>query len=167
MEENKIIAVSEEMKPEVEWFKQAGKVKTTEDLVKFIDHVMTDYMHDYGTVVHAVAACAIAAAWVANEKSGGITGFQASFVMWDFIRQWLYTNNKTGMRIIDFDNMLYPQYESSFDKTISEDVWIDLQIEAEKKLKEEDKNFVAESVYNHWVSIVEGKVPFGYKVVKK
>ena len=164
MEENKIIQVTEEMKPEIEWFEQASNVKTTDDLVKFIDHLMNDYDHDYGTVVHAVAACAIAAAWVADEKGGGITGFQAGFVMWDFVKHWMYRNNKTGMRIIDFDNMLYPQYENKFDKTISEDTWINLQIEAENKLKEKDKNFVAESVYNHWVSIVEGKVPFGYRV---
>ena len=128
--------VTEEMRPEKEWFKQAEK-QTLKTLPDFINHVMNDYSHDYGTVCHAVAACALAAAWAANEEpNGGITGFQASFVMWDFIKQWSFTHNKTGLRIVDFDNMLYPQYENKFNKTISKDLWERLQDEAKNLLAE-------------------------------
>lgn len=159
------IKVTEEMHPEKEWFEQAGK-QTLKTLPDFINHVMNDYCHDYGTVCHAVAACAIAAAWAANNESGsggGITGFQAGFVMWDFIKQWNYSSNKCGMKIIDYDNMLFPQYEDRFSKTISKDLWGKLQEEARKNL-DTDRDYTHPSVIAHWQSIVNGKVPFGYVV---
>ena len=103
------------MHPEKEWFKQAKK-QTIETLPEFMNHIMNDYCHDYGTVCHAVAACAMAAVYAANHHpSGGITGFQAGFVMWDIIRQTNYPSNKCGMKLIDYDNMLYPQYAYSCD----------------------------------------------------
>lgn len=161
----KRIAVNEDMHPEKEWFEQAAKVKTTDELVKFMEHVMNDYSHDYGTVVHAVAACAIAASWVANEMDGacgGITGFQAGFVMWDYIRQWEYSNNKCGMKLLNFDNLLYPQCEHRFDKTIESWTWEQLQKQAAEKLK--DTSHCHPRVVEHWKSIVDGKVPFGFEV---
>lgn len=156
--------VTEEMHPEKEWFEEAKK-QTEETLPAFIDHVMNDYCHDYGTVVHAISACAIAAAWAANSSKGalgGITGFQADFVMWDFVRQWSYNHNKTGLRIVDFDKMLFPQYEYSFQKTIKKSVWEAIQQEAKKNL--ERPGHAAPEIKAHWKSIVDGKVPFGYTV---
>ena len=82
--------ITEEMHLEKEWFELARK-QTLETLPGFINYVMNDYMHDYGTICHAVAACALASAWAANDSpNGGITGFQANFVMWDFVKQWGY-----------------------------------------------------------------------------
>lgn len=159
------IVAKEEMRLEKEWFKEASK-QTFETLPAFMKHIMDDYEHDYGTVCHAISACAIAAAWAANRMDGacgGITGFQSGFVMWDFIRQWEYTGNKTSLRIIDWDNMLYPQYEHKFDKTISKSLWGKIQEQAKENLKNTPN--AVESVVEHWQSIVEGKVPFGYKVI--
>ena len=157
--------ITEEMHPEKEWF-EAAKHQTRDTLIDFFDHVMRDYKHDYGTICHALAACAIAAAWAANEEEqGGITGFQAGFVMWDFIRQWEYSYNKCGLRIVDYDNMLYPQYEPKFDKTISADVWKALQNRAAELLN--DCDHCADSVVEDWRKIAAGKVPFGYKVVDR
>ena len=154
--------INESMHLEKEWY-EAATHQTRETLLEFFDHVMHDYHHDYGTICHALAACAIAAAWAANkEPEGGITGFQAGFVMWNFIRKWNYDHNKCGLRIIDYDNMLYPQYEEKFGKTISKDVWDALQNEARENLK--DCNLCADSVVEHWLNIVAGKVPFGYTV---
>lgn len=156
--------ISEEMRLEKEWFEEAKK-QTPKTLTAFIDRVMNDYIHDYGTVCHAISACALAAAYAANETEGargGITGFQAGFVLWDFIRQWNFPYNKCGLKIIDYDNMLYPQYDYRFDKIIPEDVWKLLQKEAKKNL--ETKETASEDVVEHWKSIVDGKVPYGYTV---
>lgn len=164
--------VSEENRPQEEWFKQA-KEQTLETLPDFVNHVMNDYLHDYGTVVHAISACAIAAANAANREEGacgGITGFQAGFVMWDFIKQWSYTNNKTGMRILDFDNLLYPQYENRFEKVITSDVWEAVQKQAKVEIEQasvsvEERGYsVSPDVLAHWQSIVEGNIPFGFTV---
>ena len=154
-------AVTEEMHPEKEWFAAAER-QTLESLPDFIDHVMNDYVHDYGTIVHAVSACAIAAAWAANScESGGITGFQAGFVMLDFIRQWNYRSNKLGLRILDFDKLLYPQYGYRFEKVIDSEQWKKLQEMAREKLEEDA---ACDEVIKHWISIVNGKVPFGFQV---
>ena len=152
--------ITEEMHLEKEWFREA-RTQTLKTLPKFIDHVLNDYEHDYGTAVHAVSACAIAAAWAANDAER-LTGFQASFVMWDFIRQWSYESNKTELRLINFDNMLYLQDEEKFDKIISKGVWKSLQ-EADKK-NLEDIPGAHPDVIAHWEKIVAGIVPFGYTI---
>jgi len=158
---NKKIVVTEDMHPEKEWFKQASEIKTIEDLTKFINHLLNDYDHDYGTVCHAIGACISAAAWLGAEVQG-ITGFQAGFVMWDFIRNWTKQSNKCGLRLIDYDDFLYPQYEYKFDKIISSDTWQTIQEEAKKNL--ESSPYAAEVVKNHWRTIALGQVPFGYRV---
>lgn len=165
-EKEKTIITEEDHLEEV-WFKQA-KEQTLETLPDFINHVMNDYYHDYGTVCHAISACAIAAACAAdNSDSGGITGFQAGCIMWDFIRQWMYGGNKCGMKIVDYDHMLYPQYEYVYEKTISFDTWQSIQKEAKKNLDDYHSgagHCVVQPVLNHWQSIVDGKIPFGYTI---
>ena len=161
MSEKKI--VTEEMHPEKEWFEQAGK-QTIETLPEFMNHIMNDYCHDYGTICHAVAACALAAVWAANHHpGGGITGFQAGFVMWDIIRQMNYPSNKCGMKLIDYDNMLYPQYAHKFEKTIAPNTWKALQEAAKERIEECDE-FASETVVRHWKNIADGMIPFGYQI---
>lgn len=138
-----------------------------ETLPKFIDHLMNDYIHDYGTSAKAVAAAALGAAWATCKKQG-LTGFQGGFVMWLFIRGWNKTDNKTSLRLLDFDKMLYPQYKEEFDKTMSKRTWEAIQKEAKRKIEEDDKrgdegkaNY---HVKSHWQSIIDGKIPFGYTI---
>lgn len=144
-----------------DWFKQARCIKTTNGLIKFINHLLNDYEHDYGTVVHAISAMALATAWM-SASIEGITGFQAGCVMWDFVRYWLFEDNKVGLKLFNYDDMLYPQNEYKYEKTISEDVWKKLKEEAQNKLSS-DSN-AHPTVIKHWESIVDGKVPFGYEV---
>lgn len=158
-------SINEEMHLEKEWFEEARK-QTLDTLSQFIDHLMTDYYHDYGTVCHAIAASALAATYAADSApQGGITGFQASFIMWDFIKQWMKSNNKCGLKLVDYDDILYPQYKYKFDKTISQNTWEAIQKEAKRLLKEAD--YAVDEVRVHWQSIVDGNVPFGYKVEVK
>lgn len=145
-----------------EWFTKARNIESTEELKAFIDHLFNDYVHDYGTVVHAISASVLATAWMGSSTQG-ITGFQAGFIMWDFIKKWSFSTNKTGLKLIDYDKMLYPQYEKKFDKKISSSTWNMLKSEAKKRL--EDSPFeLATRVRAHLQSIVDGVVPFGYEV---
>lgn len=220
--------ITEEMKIQEEWYKEARDM-TIDKLPDFLNKLTDQYHHDYGTICHAVAAAAIGAAWaVEKSPAGGITGFQAGAIMWEFIRQWNFSYNKTGLRIIDYDNFLYPQYAEKFDKVLSADVWKAIQKEARAKVEEADEayrkylqdqsKYEAEiaafvkkypdyhdrkeyydalgmgtgeqweaeekkkasgfefapqppysgvydtEVYHHWLSIANGKVPFGYRV---
>lgn len=146
-----------------EWFTQAKNIKDTKELMAFIDHLFNDYVHDYGTVVHAISASVLATAWMGVSMED-ITGFQAGFILWGFIKNWSYSNNKTGLRIINYDDMLYPQHEEKFNKKISSSTWNALQKEAKILLETSCDYPTNPDVVAHWQSIVDGVVPFGYEV---
>jgi chemotaxis regulatin CheY-phosphate phosphatase CheZ len=155
---------SEEFKSiKAEWFGKAKDIKTVDELTDFIDHLLKDYSHDYGTVCHAITAMVLATAWMGSHIEG-ITGFQAGCVMWGFIRHWMFDNNTCGLKILDYDNMLYPQYADRFAKTIKEETFRKLQETAKQKLAE--VGMAHSAVRSHWQSIVNGEVPFGYTIVK-
>jgi len=143
------------------WYEEARK-QTPETLAAFFEKVMGQ-QHDYGTVCHAIAAVAVGAAWAGDKHpQGGITGFQAGAVFWQFAKHW---HDVTGpARLVRFENMLFPQYEDSFQKTIGKETWEWLQEEAKKKLATEDRTHIAPAVVEHWESIAAGRVPFGYEV---
>lgn len=126
---------------------------------EFINRLSTEYEHDYGTVVHAMTAVAIQALKKFDDTpQGGITGFQANAIMWTFIRNWMY--HEGPMKLVHYERMLYPQYEGEFAKEIDKDTWKCLQDSARKKLAE--SGHVHPDVCAHWVSIVDGHIPFGY-----
>ncbi len=135
---------------------------TVNKLPEFMEK-LKEYRNGYGSCCIALAAGALAAAW-AFCKEFGITGFQASIAMWEFVKNWNYTGNKCGLRLVDWDNMLFPQYEDRFQKTITPDTWKALQDEAKKNLAE---GKACDSVIRHWQSICDGVVPFGYIVASE
>lgn len=136
-------------------------IKSFDDLVAFLQRVKDNCNTGYGTAPRAIAQAALATAWYLASDFG-ITGFQAGFVMWDFIRDWQYSDNKCGMKIVNYDDMLYPQYDHKFDKTISKDVFEELQKEARNNIREHE--YAHPDVMAHWESIVGGNVPFGYVI---
>lgn len=138
------------------------EAKSTEDIFELIEEVKTNFNYNYGVAPRSIAAVCVA---LANYLSGemGLTGFQAGFVMTDFMFGYQYNHNKCGIKILDYDDMLYPQHEQRFDKIITPHVWECIQRSARKKLSE-DKYHAHDKVIEHWQSIVDGKVPFGYKV---
>lgn len=136
-------------------------IKSFDDLVSFLERVKDTCNTGYGTAPRAIAQAALATAWYLSSEFG-ITGFQADFTMWDFIRDWNYSTNECGMKIVDYDTMLYPQYAYKFEKTISKDTFEALQKTAKKNL--EAHNGAHPAVISHWKSIVDGNVPFGHIV---
>lgn len=136
-------------------------IKSFDDLVNYIQNIKDNYNIGYGSAPRAIAQAALATAWFLASDFG-ITGFQADCTTWDFVRGWSYSGNECGLRIIDYDNMLYPQYNEYFEKTISKDVFNELQNTAKKKLESSD--YACSAVVEHWKSIVNGNVPFGYIV---
>lgn len=155
--------ITEDMHLEKEWFERAEKIETTDELVAFAKELFENYQHDYGTAVYAVTALAVAGAWLWAHKEG-ITGFKAGLVMWQFVKQWNHKENKCGMRLLDFDDLLYPQYAKHFDKYISTEAWERVQKLAKENLERSDKKFVHPEVWKHWESIAAGDLPFGFIV---
>ena len=136
-------------------------IKSFDDLIAFLQKVKDTYNTGYGIAPRAIAQAALATAWYLSSEFG-ITGFQASFVMWDFIMDWQYRNNKCGMRIVNYDDMLYPQYEYKFDKIMSKETFETLQKEARNNLL--NRESAHPNVISHWLDIISGKPPFGYTI---
>lgn len=145
------------------WYIEAREM-TVEKLPDFIQRLTTEYRHDYGTICHAMSAIAVASAWAVDKtEQGGITGFQAGAVMWQFIHNWYMDDNKTGLRLIDYDHLLFPQYGDSFNKEIDTHTWEKVQEQAKLKLKKDSGN-ASQNVIDHWKSITDGVIPFGFSV---
>jgi len=65
-------------------------------------------------------------------------------------------------RVLDYDLMLYPQYEYYYDKVIPLGFWEWMRKDAQRLLDEAPD--ATPKVRTHWQSIVDGVVPFGYKI---
>lgn len=137
------------------------KPNTPKELAEFAEKLLGEYRHDYGTICHAAAAIAHAGAWLVDrdQRQGGLTGFQGSVISHLFVSKWLHIDSP--YKRVMYEQMLYPQYKDDFEKVIPKSVFDWLQKQAKKKLAE--KGGVGK-VRDHWQSIVDGKVPFGYKV---
>lgn len=94
----------------------------------------------------------------------GTTGFQKSYTIFRFLFTFNFQHNKTGLKLVNYDDMLYPQYAYLFAPVISKAVWKNMQSQAEKMLQEHKDEYVHPDVKAHWQSIVDGVVPFGYTV---
>lgn len=152
--------ITEDMGVQEGWYKEAKEV-TPENLSNFIEELTEKYSHDYGTIAHACAAAAVAgASAVNNSKQGGITGFQAGAIMWEFIRNWMIQYQDKPLRLINYEDLLYPQYRHKFN-SISKETWEWIQERAEEEMQ--TNNGIPE-IRKHWESIIAGEVPFGLKI---
>lgn len=141
-------------------------IKSEKDLINFIEEMSLtecDIENEYDTAPHKIAQAMLEVGHYLAGKHG-ISGFQAGGVMWEVIEEWMYSGNKCGLKLVDYDNMLYPQYDYKFDKTISADTWYNLQEQAKEMLATED---ACSSVRKHWQSIADGVIPFGYSLRKE
>lgn len=159
--------ITEDMGIHEEWYKKSKNI-SIDEIESFAKSLLNDYRHDYGTIVHAFTAAAIGIirAMDSSSPQGGITGFQAGCIMWEFIRRWMRKED-IAMRLIMYDEMLYPQYEHRFSKKIPGNIWGWLQEEAKKKLSEAEGNDWHPRVIAHLESIVNGIIPFGYSIEEK
>ena len=70
---------------------------------------------------------------------------------------------KAPAKILDYREMLYPQMEHKFEKTISKDTWKALQEKANELLTGITEN-VSPKVADHWRAVASGEIPFGYSI---
>lgn len=136
---------------------------TLDTLPAFITEALEEGGKGYGEICVALGAIAAAAAKAADRSSrGGITGFQAGAVFWEFMHQWGVFDDGPK-KIVCYNDMCYPQYERKFAKTITPDTWKAIQEKA-AKCQAESKGEAHPNVEAHWASIARGEVPFGYTV---
>ena len=142
------------------WYSEAEK-QTVETLPAFIK-MLNEYSHNYDTVIYATNAAALAASWVMS-KYHGITGFQSSAVMWEYIQNWGCGCKNKPLCLIKYEEMLYPMFDYKF-TTIDKRTWDWIRKQARENLCE--ITYADESVKARWQSIIDGKVPFGYRVIE-
>lgn len=80
--------------------------ETVEELAEYVTSLV-DRPHDYGTCVYAMSMAALAAMYHVAKKLG-VTGFQASCADMDILRRSRRLDD--GFRIVNYSNLLYPQY---------------------------------------------------------
>ena len=64
---------------------------------------------------------------------------------------------------VEYDRMLYPQHAHEFEKTITSHAWAKLQAMAADKISKGSR--LHPSVQEHIQSIIDGDVPFEYRIV--
>ena len=142
---------------------KGGKVKKLFDMFSLIEEVREEYDYDYAVAPVSIGiVCGCLANYLSNCM--GLTGFQASHAMWEFIKTFTKRGNKCGLELVDYDDMLYPQYSKRFEKTIPKESWEKLQETAKNLL--ETTSDASEDVIKHWERIANGEIPFGYKIAK-
>lgn len=150
------------------WFEEAKKCDVDDgSLQKFIDHLANDYNHSYGTYAHSAAAAAYATA-NALAKKFGLTGFQWGYTGMEIVGRMLCPHNKSGIRLLDYDDLLYPQYEDRFlEHKISEESAEELKKEAQKLIDEHRAGMVAPVVLKWWEKIAKGEFPKWLAIKKR
>ena len=135
--------------------------KTDADLVEYIGSLV-DRPHDYGTCVYAMSLAATAAFHYVSHKLG-VTGFQASCADMDIIRR---TRGIDGpFRLVDYANVLYPQYADRFtNQPVSQDTADWLKERAIKQLQDDSHTGTHPDVLAHWQALSRGTLPFGMYV---
>lgn len=138
-------------------YAKAEKVKTAEDFAVLIAEMEQDEF-DYGRIVYACAAAAIAGFNVMNRtKNGGITGFQAGCLMWEMVRKFgMFSEGP--LRIQDFDHLRYPQYDDQWAVTISPESAGELQKRA-AEVAGKNPEFVSPNVMRRNQDIAAGRFP--------
>lgn len=131
--------------------------KTAEELMEYIES-LSKVPQDYGTAVYVMSMAATAAFYYASHIVGA-TGFQASCSDMDILRR---TRHMEGpFKIVDYADMLYPQYTEKFLASITRDTADWLQKEAKKKLAKADN--VHPKVMQHWQRLAANEFPIEVK----
>lgn len=162
----KKIAITEEQGIHKEWMARAKKIQNSQELKDFIDELNKKYSHDYGTICHFIAAAAVGAAnAVQHGPQGGITGFQAGCIMWSIIDGWGVWGSGPK-QVIEWENLLYPQYDYKMPRSVTRRTFDHLQKKAKEGLNREQdrKGTMSAKVLERWTLVAEGRLPPGMEV---
>ena len=171
--------ICEEMRLQDGWYQKAMELTSTGEAQAFMEGLLTDYGHDYGTACHAVTAALLATAKVMvqclpelrpihapSAPSAMQQELQAKTMIAHIFTQ-LFLNNGP-IRILQHHFMLFPENASRFEKIVDEETLKYLKNTAELLLisNHERKTEAPKEVTDHWAAIQQGELPWGYEVWK-
>lgn len=138
-------------------YERASHVKNINDFCSFLEDIEHSN-YDFSFSVYAALAI-MRSAHNLIAKKFPLTISQASWIGVELLK---YFGSIQGpIKILEWKNMLYPQYEEKFDKIITKDIFQILRFYAKNELEKEQG---LPHIREHWKSIVAGKVPFGYEI---
>lgn len=136
------------------------KISSKEDLISMINQV-EEYYPDYGASCHVVAALMLAAGRYSSYRYD-VTNFMAGCVIWEVIERFgVFGKGKKA--IINWANMLYPQYDYTMPRSIDRKTfeWV---VALSKK---EDLTRGTDAVINRIKCLQQGNVPEGFYIRKE
>lgn len=142
-----------------EIYRRVLEVKTKEQLLEFLDKEIENEELTKDNIDHAIAAFMLAASNVLVQKHGNlIDKDKAGDIMWNFIRHWLPEFAYAPIRMLIYEDLLFPQFERNF-KTITKDIQEWVKKQAEHNLKTHGDKAAPELV-EHWRKIINGYIPY-------
>lgn len=145
------------------WFRKAEGY--TGSLDEFHHLISQGYEHTPQSIVCACAAIAIAGAYkVGTQDQFSIT---PQHIMWEFVANFLHIGGP--MNFVNYTHMLDPAKAHEYEQVISTETFDWLKKQARlliaKNVDEIDEaKKVPKEVQDHWMSIADGKAPFGFSV---
>lgn len=145
---------------------KALKVTNLDDLEELILNVQ-NRRQTHSTACHGAMAVMIAAFNVI-QNTFNLSEYQRGCVGWEVVKEFMILDKNAPAQLLDFSNMLYPHGEEKFSRTITRKNWEWIQKQAQKKIDGVNKSEAPHSAktFDHWKSIVDGNVPFGFDVVE-
>lgn len=127
----------------------------TQTETELMDYIrsLVERPHGYGTCVYAMSLAATAALYYVAGRLG-TTGFQAGCADMDILRR---TRNLEWGRILDYQNLLYPQYLTRKHFPGWQDLLVTHRAELAKRahaLLEKQGEYAAPEVAAHWRALV-------------
>jgi len=141
-------------KIEADWYKEVNTLTSKAKLDKFIKKLMTEYQHDFGTSLRALAVVVNA---TIRYYGKGLTKLQAMFLLFTLMRKTFELDDKVGLQIVQYENIFLPETLSHFKFAIEKgqhETIMDMAKGYLKKYTEADKD-----VQDHWVKLANGWLP--------
>lgn len=148
-----------------EWY-AAAEQQTAESIGGFIRALASTKCEEKNGNIEMALASMVAALNVLEKEYGyKFSQVQKECMAIEIQRALGLLQSKAGVHVLDYDDMLDWRLQIFFANLIGESAWETLQKEAARRLEKWPEADEKDRV--HWQSIVDGKVPFGYTVMRK
>jgi len=145
-------------------YEKIKPITTIDQLDKFYKEVTNQPINE-NNIVELTSAFILAASNIFVQKYSKLFDKNRSGeTMWTFIRSWLPEFAVSPLRMLIYEDLLYPEFARNF-KTISQDILVWLQATAKNHLERYKDASTALKV--HWQSIVDGKIPYNLMLEKE